>query len=213
MGGHWHDSTAGTQNQGNHIGDRSCVRQSKLYRQYESGNAVKDLLGSSHMKWDVNKKQGAYAGQKVYDHNTADHSKTLGQRGGARRNGAAKPAAPPSQFPQVGEFYGAEYAGAAPNSSAGTSILSHHAEPYRQDSLDEYQNQRQEHHSANQRHAHQGVAPQEQHCVPSQYPPPPPAHKNRRLEIEKQQQQAAASSEKHVFGNSTAASILKTRPW
>ena len=38
MGGHWHDSTAGTQNQGNHIGDRSCVRQSKLYRQYVSSS-------------------------------------------------------------------------------------------------------------------------------------------------------------------------------
>ena len=31
MGGHWNDGQ-GTQNQGNHIGDRSCVRQSKLYR-------------------------------------------------------------------------------------------------------------------------------------------------------------------------------------
>jgi hypothetical protein len=36
MGGHWNDGR-GTQNQGNHIGDRSCVRQSKLYRRYGRG--------------------------------------------------------------------------------------------------------------------------------------------------------------------------------
>uniref|UniRef100_A0A7S4PQ04 Uncharacterized protein n=1 Tax=Guillardia theta TaxID=55529 RepID=A0A7S4PQ04_GUITH len=73
MGGHWHDSRAGTQNQGNHIGDRPCVRQSKLYRKYESGNSIKDLLGQGSLKWDENRKQGAYSG-KVYDHNKADHS-------------------------------------------------------------------------------------------------------------------------------------------
>jgi hypothetical protein len=34
---------------------------------------VKDLLGHSSLKWDVNKQQGAYTGP-VYDHNKADHS-------------------------------------------------------------------------------------------------------------------------------------------
>ena len=49
---------------------------------YESGNQVKELLGTSHLQWDVNKKQGAYKGQKVYDHMTADHSRCLlGDRG------------------------------------------------------------------------------------------------------------------------------------
>eukprot|EP00284_Hemiselmis_tepida_P016850 CAMPEP_0174930920 /NCGR_PEP_ID=MMETSP1355-20121228/31584_1 /TAXON_ID=464990 /ORGANISM="Hemiselmis tepida, Strain CCMP443" /LENGTH=104 /DNA_ID=CAMNT_0016177239 /DNA_START=55 /DNA_END=366 /DNA_ORIENTATION=+ len=70
MGGHWHDSRAGGQNVGNHIGDRSSVRQSKLYRQYESGNQIKDLLGQGCLKWDENKKQGAYSGP-VFDHNRA----------------------------------------------------------------------------------------------------------------------------------------------
>lgn len=69
MSGHRHNPSAGTQNQGNTLGDRSCVRQSKLYRQYESGNGVKDILGSSHLCWNENFKEGAYKGQRVFDHN------------------------------------------------------------------------------------------------------------------------------------------------
>ncbi len=72
MGGHSHNPTAGTQNQGNSLGDRSCVRQSKLYRMYESGNDVKSILGTSHLCWDSNQKQGAYQGQQVYDHTMDD---------------------------------------------------------------------------------------------------------------------------------------------
>ena len=56
--GHYHDMSAGTQNQGNKLGDRSCIRQSRLYREYESGNSVKDLLGTSNLKWNPNKKEG-----------------------------------------------------------------------------------------------------------------------------------------------------------
>ena len=41
---HYHQQ-GGTQNQGNVLGSRSCVRQSKLFRQYESGNSMKGLLG------------------------------------------------------------------------------------------------------------------------------------------------------------------------
>ena len=64
---HYHDPQAGTQNQGNSLGTRSCVRQSKLFRQYESGNDVKGLLGQGAIQWDVNRKQGAYDGAPVYD--------------------------------------------------------------------------------------------------------------------------------------------------
>lgn len=67
MSGHRHNPNAGTQNQGNALGDRSCVRQSKLYRKYESGNDVKSLLGTSNLCWDPSQKQGAYQGQKIYD--------------------------------------------------------------------------------------------------------------------------------------------------
>jgi hypothetical protein len=72
MSGHRHNPNAGTQNQGNSLGDRACVRQSKLYRQYESGNDVKSILGSSHLAWNADETQGAYKGKKVYDHMAAD---------------------------------------------------------------------------------------------------------------------------------------------
>eukprot|EP01039_Chlorochromonas_danica_P009369 gene9369-10344_t len=68
MSGHRHNPTAATQNQGNSLGDRSCVRQSKLYRVHESGNNMKNLLGTSHLSWDSDKQQGAYDGRPVYDH-------------------------------------------------------------------------------------------------------------------------------------------------
>lgn len=69
MRGHTHSLSAETQNQGNVLGDRSSVRQSKFFRQYESGNTMKGLLGSSNLAWNVNEKEGAYKGQAVYDFN------------------------------------------------------------------------------------------------------------------------------------------------
>jgi len=39
------------------------VRQSKLFRMYESGNATKALLGQGSLQWDVERKQGAYSGR------------------------------------------------------------------------------------------------------------------------------------------------------
>jgi len=60
--------SGGTQNQGNVLGDRSCVRQSKLYRQYESGNSMKAIFGHDHLAWKTDEKEGAYAGQSLYDH-------------------------------------------------------------------------------------------------------------------------------------------------
>jgi len=58
-----------TQNQGNVIGDRPCVRQSRLFRQHDAGNAMKDLMGHSHLNWKTDVQEGAYAGKGVYDHN------------------------------------------------------------------------------------------------------------------------------------------------
>ena len=58
-----------TQNQGNQLGDRPCVRQSKLFRQHDAGNSMKDLMGQSHLNWKTEEQQGAYAGKKVFDHN------------------------------------------------------------------------------------------------------------------------------------------------
>jgi len=45
------------------------VRQSRLYRQHESGNDVKSILGTDHLRWDTEHQEGAYKGQKVFDHN------------------------------------------------------------------------------------------------------------------------------------------------
>mmetsp|Transcript_94990 Transcript_94990/g.163972 ORF Transcript_94990/g.163972 Transcript_94990/m.163972 type:complete len:276 (-) Transcript_94990:1054-1881(-) len=66
--GHWHRGDC--QNTGNVLGNRSCVRQSKYFRQYESGNNVKHLLGQDSLVWDTNKKQGVYSGVPVYNGDT-----------------------------------------------------------------------------------------------------------------------------------------------
>lgn len=80
MSGHRHNPNAGTQNQGNSLGDRSCVRQSKLYRMYESGNDVKAILGTAHLSWDPNQKQGAYQGHGVFDHTKDGYTKDRNAR-------------------------------------------------------------------------------------------------------------------------------------
>ena len=66
---HLHSSTAETQNQGNSLGERACIRQSKLFRTHESGNTMKGLLGCDNLAWKTNVSEGAYAGRSTYDHN------------------------------------------------------------------------------------------------------------------------------------------------
>ena len=48
---HYHNPSAATQNQGNSLGSRSCVRQSELYRRYESGDSLKGILGTTNLCW------------------------------------------------------------------------------------------------------------------------------------------------------------------
>ena len=62
------DTTRVSATTGNTQGDRSSVRQSKLYREYESGNATKELLGTGHLQWSTTRKQGVYEGHDLYDH-------------------------------------------------------------------------------------------------------------------------------------------------
>ena len=82
----------GTQNQGNTLGDRSCVRQSKLFRQYESGNGVKDILGVSHLAWKTDSKQGAYMGHSVYDHSADAYTRQQPNKSASTvRGGALSP--------------------------------------------------------------------------------------------------------------------------
>lgn len=52
---------------GNSLGERPVVRQSKIYRQNESGNAMKAALGHDELKWEIDALQGVFAGQGVYD--------------------------------------------------------------------------------------------------------------------------------------------------
>jgi hypothetical protein len=59
-----------TQNQGNSLGDRPCVRQSRLYRELCGGNTMKELMGQDQLKWDTGRTEGAYQGGRVFDHNT-----------------------------------------------------------------------------------------------------------------------------------------------
>ncbi|CAK0838901.1 unnamed protein product [Prorocentrum cordatum] len=115
--GAYHDPSSGSQNLGtNHIGTRSCVRQSKFFRMYESGNATKALLGQQSLQWSLEEKEGAYRGP-VFD-------ACAGRDAPARRREAQGPggqavgtgpcpcaAAPP---PQQG-------AGAAGSASRGTA--------------------------------------------------------------------------------------------
>jgi hypothetical protein len=77
---------------GNQLGkDRSVVRQSKLFRQNESGNAMKGLLGQENLSWDTERKQGVFAGQQAYDASgTAPQFDSRGQ---------ASPAAAPAPAP------------------------------------------------------------------------------------------------------------------
>lgn len=56
------------QNLNNMLTKRPSVRQSRLFREKESGNTMKNLLGLSHLNWDVAKTQGAF-NSPVYDHN------------------------------------------------------------------------------------------------------------------------------------------------
>ena len=44
-----HDPSEASQNVGNVLGNKSACRQSKLFRMYESGNAVKGILGTANL--------------------------------------------------------------------------------------------------------------------------------------------------------------------
>ena len=69
----YHNATSGSIERGNVLGDRSSVRQSRYFRQYESGNNVKDLLGTGHLRWHENQKEGVFGGHAVYDGRTQDY--------------------------------------------------------------------------------------------------------------------------------------------
>ncbi|PWU95648.1 hypothetical protein C4B63_21g92 [Trypanosoma cruzi] len=74
MPGHQHlDNPSLTQNQGNLLGDRPCVRQSRLYREHVGGNTMKELMGQDGLKWNTTHTEGVYAGGRAFDHNDKQH--------------------------------------------------------------------------------------------------------------------------------------------
>ena len=60
-------SPRGSIERGNRLGSRPVVRQSKIYRELESGNQMKGLLGRDNLAWDPSQQEGVFQGQTVYD--------------------------------------------------------------------------------------------------------------------------------------------------
>jgi len=130
---HWHDSRSASQNVGNHLGSRSCVRQSRLYREYESGNATKALLGQDDLIWDTRKKQGAYSGHSVYDH-TVDRYSHVTERD---RNMIEKKR---QEMESKGHYFGEKKTAKDNNRSFGRAKMNH--EPKMQNKFNQYGNQK-----------------------------------------------------------------------
>ena len=81
-------SALGSIESGNKLSNRPVVRQSKLYREKESGNAMKGIFGQDNLQWDTEKQEGVFGGQSVYDAST--HAATA-QAGGGRAAASAAP--------------------------------------------------------------------------------------------------------------------------
>ena len=117
MAGHYHHNDAGlTQNQGNHVGDRPCVRQSRTYRQHNGGNTMKDIMGQGNLNWDTNNMQGAYAGAAHPGNNDGGqqvHGQQYQQGGGAPPPQQYQQQQQQQQAPQ-GQYQDDQYAQQAP---------------------------------------------------------------------------------------------------
>ena len=80
------DTSSSSQNVGNTIGTRPTIRQSKLFRMYESGNATKALLGQGGLQWNTDRVEGSYKG-KTYDAIASGSYIERDYRGGNGRSG------------------------------------------------------------------------------------------------------------------------------
>ena len=56
----------------NKLGNRPSVRQSKLYREKESGNAMKSLFGQDNLAWKTEEQEGVFSGQSVFNASTGE---------------------------------------------------------------------------------------------------------------------------------------------
>ena len=83
---------------GNRLGTRPVVRQSKIYRTNESGNAMKDLLGQGHLSWDEEQQEGVFKGQAVYDAASGAYKTGLTRPDSSLGGAAALTTAPQAQL-------------------------------------------------------------------------------------------------------------------
>ena len=72
-------SALGSIETGNKLAERPSVRMSKLYREKESGNAMKGIFGQDNLAWDTEKQEGVFGGQSVFDASTGEQ--TAAQKG------------------------------------------------------------------------------------------------------------------------------------
>ena len=168
MSGHRNLGGAGmTQNQGNVVGDRPCVRQSRLFRQHDSGNAMKDLMGTG-VKWDVNQQQGAYQGKTVYDHNAPDNRAPVSNNQGPSKRDQyqSQQQAPPQQQQQQPQQYQQEQQQFQPQQQEQQQF-----QPQQQQ---QYQPQQQEQQQYQQQAPAQPMAPQPVNQQPQQQAPAKP---------------------------------------
>eukprot|EP00933_Yihiella_yeosuensis_P053555 TRINITY_DN51808_c0_g1_i1.p1 TRINITY_DN51808_c0_g1~~TRINITY_DN51808_c0_g1_i1.p1 ORF type:complete len:390 (+),score=73.47 TRINITY_DN51808_c0_g1_i1:84-1253(+) len=112
---HTHASTAASQNLGNSLGSRPCVRQTSLYRRHESGNAMKAILGVSHLAWQQGKRcQGRCQGRGTLDFDGQTHHRQ------ADENAVVQAETPPPKSVTVHE-------GGYPSGMTPPKIMSHAA--------------------------------------------------------------------------------------
>ena len=112
---------------GNKLADRPSVRMSKLYREKESGNAMKGIFGQDNLAWDTEKQEGVFVGQSVFDastrEQTAEQSRTAG---GMPSHGVATGGAPLAEpeYPNPGSSASCDACG-----TGCQQVLSLHAVP------------------------------------------------------------------------------------
>lgn len=115
MSGHQHLGGPGlTQNQGNIIGDRPCVRQSRNYREHLGGNAMKELMGQDSLKWDTTRTQGAYDGGRVYDADRDAPGHRAGQQPQQPQQQQYNQPPPPTNYTSQSQSYGQQQQQSAP---------------------------------------------------------------------------------------------------
>jgi len=138
---HWHDSRSASQNVGNHLGSRSCVRQSRLYREYESGNATKALLGQNNLIWETKKKQGAYSGHSVYDHTVDRYSRVSEKDRNAIERKRQEMESKGHYFGEKKDFRSNHIRSKESNRAFGHADMDHQSKSYKQNYSSHYEKQ------------------------------------------------------------------------